>query len=454
MDPLQDIVDEDLSQQIRDELHDSGLAENALIYLALQDASYFHEAGAQWQWFSSQVTRKLYRAMGEMIADGRPVDVITVAEWLMEREPRVNWAAVTTDTWRNATGVRDNLQHYVEVVRTAHTRRRAREIAAQLMAGAHTEGSVDTAIRELMDLGSAEQRYEHDNRMVIKAAVEFAEQADEKAANGGTVGLPTGLMDLDEKTGGMHDTDLIVIPARPAMAKTSLLLNLGLNCQAPFGVISSEQAYDQMGVRMVSIQGRVSGNRIRKGTLREEDWTKFSNGARQLVDRPFYINDDPMITIDGIRRQARKWVYTHGIKILFVDYLQRIAPLDRRAPTHEQVKETTQGLKSLAKELRIPIVALAQVNRECEKRHDKRPLMGDIADASIIEKEADSIWTLYRDEVYNPDTDQQGIAEIGICKNRHGPIGVIRCAWEGAFFRFSNLTHDHYQQYANAEGRA
>lgn len=242
-----------------------------------------------------------------------------------------------------------------------------------------------------------------------------------------------------------HPEHLYITDDYTVTHNTALLLNLAINSGVPFGIISSEQSHDQMGVRMISISGKVSGNKIRQGTLEEEDWTKLSAGAQTLMRRNFWINDDGTITIDGIRRQARKWFYTHGIKVLFVDYIQRIYPTDKRLPKHEQVAEVTTGLKSLAKELGIPVIALAQVNRECEKRTDRRPSMGDIADASIIEKEADMIMTLYRDEVYNDDTTDKGIAELGICKNRHGPIGVLRAAWQGSYFRFEDLAYNGYE---------
>ncbi|KEA63125.1 Replicative DNA helicase [Marinobacterium lacunae] len=415
-------------------------AEASFLKVLMVDNSLYPSHPINRHWFANVRFRKVYETIGYLIKEGRTAEPTTVADILESQEPNTRWLELVVDIFRNLIAYPESVDTYLEIIQEAHTKRNARAIARRLLSDIHKgREAVDTATSSLMELYTDSTKHDFDSKAVIKAAIERTEEAFEKSQNGQIVGITTGLIDLDNATGGWHDTDLVVIPARPAMGKTALLLNLALNSGVRFGVISSEQAHDQMGVRMLSIEGHVSGSKIRRGKLLSDDWGKLSNGAHGLANREFWINDDPTITIDGIRRQARKWAYTNEIKILFVDYIQRIYPTDAKQPKHQQIEEITRGLKSLAKELHIPVIALAQVNRECERRPDKRPGMGDIADASIIEKEADVIATLYRDEVYTPDSPHKGVAEIGICKNRHGPTGKILAKWDGSTFRFENL---------------
>lgn len=440
--------DDEISNRICNELRESGMAENALIYLAMQDTSFYHEAGASCEWFSTPTTKKLYRTIGEMISEGLPVDVVTVAERLMKLEPNVHWMAVTTDTWRNAPGVKDSVKYYTEIIKSAYTRRRSREIADRLMRDAQSDGAIDTAIRDLMDLGtSSEARYEHDMGETMRATVAHIEESYNKAQEGGTVGITTGLLDLDDAIGGWHPTDLYVIAGRPGVSKTGSLLNMLLNSGVRFGIDSTEQPFVQVGMRLISMQGMVNSGRLRRGKLQNEDWLKIQAAVNALKDRQFWINDCASMDINELTRQARKWRYTNQIEILGVDYIQRLKGTHPRMPEREKVMEVTRGLKTLAKELEIPVIALAQVNRACEARPDKRPQMGDIAESSIIEMEADGVCCLYRDEVYNPDTPDKGILEWLWHKNRHGPTGVVRTQWQGEFFKVNNFATQYYQDY-------
>ncbi|WP_372833093.1 replicative DNA helicase [Pontibacterium sp.] len=422
--------------------HSGFEAERTVAMLTILDNSVLAEIDLPLGWFGNEHIRAVLETASSLNSQGVPAEPTTIAERLSDSRPGVDWMSYIVDLCRNVIGHRNSLNSYVDVIRSEYQRRQSQTIAQRLIADVADEGqnAVDLAIRELMDLNMRNRSYDYDAKAVVKAGIEYTEKAFEAAQNGGQIGITTGLSDLDKATGGFHGSDLVVIPARPAMGKTALMLNLALNSNARFGVISSEQGVEQMGTRMISIQGQVSGARIRNGSLTDEDWRSFEVGARTLLNNAkFHLNDDPVITIGEIQRQARKWKFTHDIQILFVDYIQRIQPTDSRLAKHAQVEEVTRGLKNLARELNIPVVALAQVNRECEKRPDKRPGMGDIADASIVEKEADSIWTLYRDEVYNSDTHDQGVAEINICKNRHGPTGAVRVVWDGKCFKFRDI---------------
>lgn len=446
MNNLETSIDQDQTEaDLMREARKVSEAEASLIHLMLCDNGIYQANAMNADWFSGTLWRKSYGAIKSLVDQRQIADYISVSDYLSGTDPNVNWLVSLAELNRNCLARAEAAETYVNILREAHARRAAERIAYTLMSESRKgQAAIDSAIRALMALDTVESNHDHDAKTIVRGALEYTEEAFERGSRGELVGLPTGLTDLDKATGGWHNTDLIVIPARPAMGKTAMLLNLALNAGVPFGIISSEQSHDQMGVRMLSISGRVSGNKIRQGRLQDDDWSKLSVGAQTLMNRPFWINDDPTITIDGIRRQARKWFYSHGIKVLFVDYIQRIYATDPRQPKHQQVADVTTGLKTLAKELGIPVIALAQVNRDCEKRPDKRPSMGDIADASIIEKEADMVMTIYRDEVYNPGTSDKGIAELGICKSRHGPIGTIRTVWDGSCFRFTDLSPEYY----------
>lgn len=431
-------MDDKKSEQLQNARRVSD-AELSIVALLLQDNKLLANVSLSADDFESHLTRSIFTAVRTLADQGRVAEHIAVADYLEKIDPSVSWLAEIIDLSSNSIARSEYVETYVGIVRESKARRAAEKIGFALMSTSKDGvGAIDRAISELMALSNQESSRDFDARAVVKAAIAKTEDAFERSQDGRLVGLSTGLNELNQITGGWHDSDLVILPARPAMGKTAAMLNFCLSADVPFGIISSEQAFDQIGQRLLSIAGRVPGSAMRDGTLQGAQWDALSLGARTLLERAFWINDDPTITIDGIRRQARQWKHKNGIKLLAVDYVQRIYPTDPRAPKHIQVEEIVRGLKSLAKELAIPIIALAQVNRDCEKRDDKRPRMGDIADASAIEKEADLVVTLYRDEVYNGDTDLKGVAELEIVKNRHGVIGTVFANWDGSTFSLSN----------------
>lgn len=220
---------------------------------------------------------------------------------------------------------------------------------------------------------------------------------------------------------------------------TAFLLNLIDAHTEQCGLISAEQPAEQIGIRLIAINGRVNAQKMRSGTLEEFDYQKLTNTVSKFhQNNNIWINDRSGISIVDVIRQARKWKHQHNIKALYIDYIQRIKWTDQRIAKWEQVGNVVMSLKELARDLNIPVIALAQVNREVEKRADKQPTMGDLANSSEIEKEADVIMTLYRDEAYNEDSQDKGIMEVGVCKNRHGPTGIVRTVWVEHFMRVEN----------------
>ena len=383
----------------------------------------------------------IYRGLLALSAEGKPCDFVILSEWL-ERNNHLQ--EIGGETYlidlANNTSCAANVSIYADIVRDRSVRRNVINLAAELSEDAY-QGTgteiVDTAIAGLMKLQKSETRHEHTLRQAMSEAYKAAQKA---AALGGAIpGVPSGISKLDEILGGWHESDLIVVGSRPAIGKTALLLNFAIAAKRSCGIISAEQPAQQMGARVLSIESKVEANKMRSGKFGSEDLQQLAFAVQRLVEKECMIYDRPAPSISDVCRMARKWKKQNGIEILFVDYIQRIEGSDRREKKHERVGEVVRELKNLARDLDIPIVALCQVSRAVEQRLDKRPSMGDMADSSEIEKEADQILTLYRDEVYNDDSPDKGIAEIGVEKNRHGPIGFVKCAWLAPTMRFKDL---------------
>lgn len=385
--------------------------------------------------------RMIYRAMLELSRRGTPCDAITLGEWFVRNDFDTVEPAYLM-TLANDTPSAANIDAYARIVREKAMRRRLIDVATQMVEQAYgveqdaTE-LVDGGIARLMGMQHVEQNTEYTLRQALTIAYEAAEAA--KARGGKIPGIPTGLTELDDVLGGLHNSDLIVVGARPSMGKTALLLNMALGDDGAAGLFSTEQPVVQIGSRLLAIEGGVNASRLRNGSHDEEDLGRLANAVGNLMGRELMISDRAGLTIGELQRTARRWKQKHGIKRLLVDYVQRVKGNDPRMSRIDQVGEVAIGLKDIARELGIPVVALAQVNREVEKRPNKRPNMGDLANSSEIEKEADQVLMLYRDEVYNDDSQDKGIAEISVEKNRHGPTGFIRAAWQAETMRFRDF---------------
>jgi replicative DNA helicase len=411
-------------------------AEHRVIGALLLDNSLISEIDLTPLDFCDATMSQVFGAIRDLDREKKPFDVFTVGDEL-ERTTGRNWLPTVATIAKEAPSSK-NIKTYAEYVKKYRRNRDARAIAKRLAEGvSQDDGAIDQAIADLMALDNKN----HETLFTMRQAAEIAYQKLDEAhkRKGELTGITSGLADLDKATGGFQDSDLIIVGARPAMGKTGFLLNVALKCGVPCGIQSAEMSAGQLAQRSLSTTSRINSWKVRTADLDPDDWSEISTAFSLLVGMPIYIDDQSSPTIADVQRQARKLKQKYGIKILLVDYLQRIEGNNPKASKIDQVGEVTKGLKSLAKELNIPVVALAQVNRNVDQRTNSRPQMGDLSDSSQIEKEADVIMMLYRDEVYNPDTDEKGIAEINIEKNRHGPTGEIRVAWVADCMRFENL---------------
>ncbi len=334
---------------------------------------------------------------------------------------------------------RSNASHYAETIKKKYRERTAWAVMCDgVQSAAAGELDVDAVISYLMATITTESNYEYDSMGVAQAAIDELE----KAMAGTFPGVPFGIPSMDNATGGAHNSDLVVIAAKPAMGKTALLLNMMINAMndgASVGFISAEMPVGQIGMRIACTNGSVEAHKARKGELDDCGFNNFSRGLSLLHNVNLQVYEKSAPTIAEVERMAKKWKHHKGIKALYVDYIQRIKGSNPSAQRWEQVGEVVMRLKDLARELDIPVICLAQVNRGVDTRGDKRPELGDIANSAEIEKEADQIMTLYRDEVYNEQTQDRGVAEIDFKKNRHGPTGMLRVQWKAPYMRFCDF---------------
>lgn len=257
-------------------------------------------------------------------------------------------------------------------------------------------------------------------------------------------GVPTGFVDLDYRTAGLHGSELILIAARPAMGKSAFALNIATNAavraHAPVAIFSLEMSKEQMVNRILCSEAMVDSNKVRTGKLDEEDWSKLAGAIGPLSESEIYIDDTPGISVMEIRAKCRKLKLEKNIGMVVIDYLQLIQGSNRRNGSREQeISEISRSLKILAKELNVPVIALSQLSRAVEQRPDHRPMLSDLRESGAIEQDADIVMFLYRDDYYNEDSERKNVAEVIIAKHRGGSTGTVELGWLGSYTKFVNL---------------
>lgn len=412
-------------------------AEEAVLGALLVWNDSFHDAAQQLSQdhFTAAHRQQIWTTLRDRILSGDAADAVTVAEAIPEHAAYVIELASGAFT-------RATLPDYIALIRNNWRRREASQIAARLAAAARSgEDGVDEAIGDLLALNATVTEHEFTGRQAMMMAWAQAETAYN---NGGLLpGVTTGLRELDDILGGWHKSDLTLIGARPAMGKTALMVNLAEAASGsgvPTGVISGEQPVEQIGIRRLSLAGNVGAAQVRAGRIEDEEWGRLGAGLPTRRDRPMWIYDRSALTLDELVAMARKWKHSHNIGILFIDYAQRIT-----VPGADRITEVSvvaRGLKNLARDLQIPVVSLAQVKAAVDTRNDKRPTAGDLANSDELTREADQILMLYRDDVYNQNSPDKGIAEILIEKNRHGPTGYKKFKFFEQTMHFADLTRN------------
>ncbi|MFA6037842.1 MAG: replicative DNA helicase [Legionellales bacterium] len=419
-----------------------------------------------WERVSERVTeedfyrhdhRLIFRAMQNMVEKIQPIDVITLSENLtaLQKLDAVGGLAYLIELAKNTPGA-SNVAAYADIIRERGILRRLISAGNEIAQSGYNPrgqdpmGLVDEAERKVFAIAEEKTRGKTGPQSVKGLLVRAVERIDHLFHAQSTVtGMATGYDDFDNLTAGLQHSDLIIVAGRPSMGKTTFAMNIVENIiikeKKPALIFSLEMPGEQLATRMISSLGQIEQHRLRTGKLVEEDWPRFSSAVSILNDTALFIDDTPGMSPGEIRTRARRAVREHGeLGVIVVDYLQLMTVPGNKENRTTEISEISRSLKLLAKELKVPVIALSQLNRELEHRPNKRPIMSDLRESGAIEQDADLIVFIYRDEVYNKETPDKNVAEVIIAKQRNGPTGTVRLTFRGQYCRFENFTADNY----------
>ena len=402
----------------------------------------------------------IFQAIGALAGEGKPCDVITVSEQL-ERMGQLEDAGgqAYLATLARDTPTAANVRAYAQVVRERSLLRKlikaGTEIATSVFndEGHTARDLVDRAEQKVFEIAEAGFSARDGAVSVRSMLPALIDQIDEWHTNPDKLrGLATGYSEFDRMTGGMRPGDLIIVAGRPSMGKTTLAVNMAEyaavnpNIRASVAIFSMEMPSEQLMTRMLSSIGGVPLNSIRSGRISDEDWVRITSATSQLSEAKIFIDETPALTPTDLRARARRVKREHGLDLVVVDYLQLMQVAGTKENRATEISEISRGLKALAKELSIPVIALSQLNRSVEQREHKKPVMSDLRESGAIEQDADMILLIYREEVYDKNTTKKGIAEIDLAKHRNGEIGTFLLTFQGPYSRFANYAPDSYAE--------
>ena len=434
--------------------------------------------------FYADANRRIYESVVELTSNGRPVDIVTVSGWLRDkgRFDQIGggpYLALLAD----ATPAVAHVAAHAMVIREKWRLRQLISTCQKVAAEGYgdcgeVQGFIDMAEQSVFDIARVTQASNVVSvRDAIKGAFEILGEAARRG--GGITGIETGYTELDKQTAGLHPGDLLIVAARPGMGKTSFVLNLATNVARPkrvevnaeneayfdaavegpgYGVLfcSLEMPREQLASRMLASEARVDMSRIRSGKLQRDDWNKLTESASRLGRLPLWLDDTPALTLLDLRAKIRRLQAelkrgeaagtAKGLGLVAIDYLQLMQGRKDAGSREQEISELSRGLKQLAKEMKIAVIALSQLNRGVETRtsKDKRPQLSDLRESGAIEQDADTIMFIYRDEYYFKDSPDKGIAELIIAKQRNGPTGKVMTKFTGEYTRFDNLAPEEY----------
>jgi replicative DNA helicase len=400
--------------------------------------------------------RAIFGHLGQLIEANKPADVLTVAESL-ERSGKL--ADVGGQAYIGALALNTpsaaNIRRYAEIVRERSVLRSLAAVGTEIADSAYTPTGkdanvlIDEAEAKIFQIAETRAKARQGFVKIDPLLTETVERIDmlySRENKNDVIGVPTGFIDLDRKTAGLQHGDLIIVAGRPSMGKTTLVMNMAehvaLTDKKAVAVFSMEMSGPQLAMRMIGSVGRVDQHQLRTGTFREDDWPRLVDAVGKLNDAQIYIDDTAGLNVLELRSRARRLHrQCGGLALVVVDYLQLMSGTQGRREENRatEIAEISRSLKSLAKELKVPVVALSQLNRSVDSRQDKRPMMSDLRESGALEQDADVILFIYRDEVYNPESPHKGMAEIIIAKQRNGPVGKIDLTFLGQFTRFENF---------------
>lgn len=401
--------------------------------------------------------RLIFEAISDLARRDEPFDVVTISE-VLELTSQLNdvGGLAYLGTLAKDTPSSANISSYADIVRQRSVRRQLIHIGNQISdSGFDTEGKeistlldeAETKVFHIAEQGAKGQKGFEPIKNLLAKAVDRIQELHE---NQNTItGVSTGFTDLDEMTSGLQPADLIIVAGRPSMGKTSFAMNMAENVaiqtKLPVAVFSMEMPGDSLAMRMMSSLGRIDQHKVRTGQLSDDEWPRMQSSINLLAEANLFIDDTAALSPVEIRARARRLMKDHGqLGLIVLDYLQLMQSPSSSESRVAEISDISRSLKALAKELNVPVVALSQLNRNLEQRPNKRPVMSDLRESGSIEQDADVIMFIYRDEVYNDESEHKGLAEIIIGKQRNGPIGTCRLTFLGQYTRFENCAHDPY----------
>ena len=393
--------------------------------------------------------RTLFEAIRDLYDRGEPADVVTVANLLAERKQLEDVGgpdAIFEITTRVPTAA--NALYYARIVAEHALRRKLIDAGTTITRLGYdvTVGAVeavDTSESVVYDVGQGGRRTSEFRSMrdLVRESFELIEKLHE--SNSAVTGLETGFADLDELTAGLQPGNLVIIAARPSMGKSTLVTNIATHVAAtlrrPVCMFSLEMSTAELTQRILSAEARVDSKRLRTGALQDSDWPKLSQALGRVAEAPLFLDDNSAVNLMEIRSKARRLKQQHGLDLVIIDYLQLMQSHRRAENRVQEVSEISRGLKVLAKELAVPVIALSQLSRKPEERTDKRPILSDLRESGSIEQDADIVAFIYRDDVYDEQSPNAGEAELIVSKHRNGALRTIRLSFLGHHSRFASM---------------
>ena len=402
--------------------------------------------------FYREDNRAIYQAIINLYSKSEPIDIITLKDELesMDKFEQVGgyeYLASLPDKVPTTA----NVQKYIKIVEEKAILRKLIKTANEIIELGYdpaedVEDIMDNAEKKIFDIMQSKNQkgYTPIKDVLVESFTKLEELYNRKQH---ITGVPTGFVELDYKTAGLHGSELILVAARPAMGKTAFALNIATNAalrgNAPVAIFSLEMSKDQLVNRILCSEAMVDSNKVRTGKLEDEDWGKLAEAIGPLSETGIYIDDTPGISVMEIRAKCRKLKLEKNIGLVVIDYLQLVQGSNKRNGSREQeISEISRSLKILAKELDVPVIALSQLSRAVEQRPDHRPMLSDLRESGAIEQDADIVMFLYRDDYYNPDSEDKDIAEVIIAKHRGGSTGTVKLLWMGSYTKFVNLANN------------
>ncbi|MCR5054940.1 MAG: replicative DNA helicase [Lachnospiraceae bacterium] len=399
--------------------------------------------------FYHQQYRVLFEVITELFSTGNPVDPVTVTDKLREKavSPEVASVEYLADLIA-AVPVSVNVKKYATIVKEKSLLRAIIRVNQEIendcySGGESTDAILEKTERDIFNLlqNRRADDFEKIDDIVIRALNKIEAASKTK---GSVTGVATGFLDLDAKTAGLQPSDLVLVAARPSMGKTAFVLNIAeyaaFHDNRCVAIFSLEMSKDQLVNRLFSLESHVDAQKLRTGSLQESEWEQLIEGAGRIGKSKLIIDDTPGISIMELRSKCRKYKLENpDLSLVMIDYLQLMTASGRSESRQQEISEISRSLKALARELKVPVIALSQLSRAVEQRPDHRPMLSDLRESGAIEQDADVVMFIYRDDYYHPDSNYKGISEIIIAKQRNGPIGTVNLAWLPQYTKFANL---------------